>query len=94
MIKNKNDVVKTFIEEVAKNESYIVTVKQGRTRKQKLVYDFIKKFQEENDISPSYEEMRKITKTELSTVFVIVTAFEKKGWITRTKGIPRSIKII
>ncbi len=94
MIKNKNDVVKTFIEEVAKNESYKVIEKQGRTRKQKLVYDFIKKFQEENDISPSYEEMRKITKTELSTVFVIVTALEKKGWITRTKGIPRSIKII
>lgn len=94
MIKNKNDVVKTFIEEVAKNESYKVTEKQGRTRKQKLVYDFIKKFQEENGISPSYIEMQKITKTELSTVFVRINSLEKKGWITRTKGIPRSIKII
>ena len=94
MIKNKNDVVKTFIEEVAKNESYKVTEKLGRTPKQKILYDFIKKFQEENGISPSYEEMQKITKTELSSVYVRINSLEKKGWITRTKGIPRSIKII
>ena len=55
--------------------------KQGRTPKQKILYDFIKKFQEENGISPSYIEMQKITKTELSTVFVRINSLEKKGWI-------------
>ena len=71
-----------------------MTEKQGRTPKQKILYDFIKKFQEENGFSPSFEEMQKVTNTELSSVYTRINSLQKKGWITRTKGIPRSIKII
>lgn len=64
------------------------------TPRQKLVLDYIRKYQKENGISPSYEEIRLVTKTKISTVAHLISKLEERGHIKRNKGITRSIQLI
>jgi repressor LexA len=64
------------------------------TDRQKLVYDFIASFQRQNSYSPTMQEIAGHLKISGNLgVIRHLTALEKKGYITRTPGNSRSIKI-
>ena len=68
---------------------------QGLTNKQYGIYDYIKKYIEQNKYSPSYEEIKKaIQLSSKSGVYCYIKALEERGWLTRIHGKARSIKLI
>lgn len=65
------------------------------TDRQKLVYDFIASFQKQNSYSPTMQEIAgHLNISGNLGVIRHLTALEKKGYITRTPGNSRSIKLI
>ena len=66
------------------------------TKKQSDILNFIKKYISKHGYSPSIKEIcKKFNYASTNTVYEILKALEKKGYILRSKkGIARSIKII
>lgn len=65
------------------------------TERQKEVYEAIKKYIEENKISPTVRELCKITGYKsTSTVHDILDRLQDKGYINKRKDSPRSIAIV
>jgi repressor LexA len=70
-------------------------VKYPLTKVQKKYFDFIAKFIKENDICPSYEEIKQgCGAGSRHTVWFNVTALERRGWIKRLPGAARAIIIL
>ena len=65
------------------------------TKKQKQVFDYIKRFIRKKDYSPSFEEMRKHFRlVSKSTIHKHIEELEKKGYLTKLNHQARSIKIL
>lgn len=64
------------------------------TKKQKQVFDFLNTYISENGISPTMEEVRKKLKLKaISTVHEHVNSLKKKGYLSRTENLARSITL-
>ncbi len=64
------------------------------TKKQKIILDFIKSFQEKNGYPPTLEEIaKKLKLSSVATVHQYLAALERKGYIKKHKGHARSIDI-
>jgi SOS-response transcriptional repressor LexA len=61
------------------------------TRKQRQVLNFIERFWEEHDYSPSYREISDVEGTALSHTYAIVSALTDKGFIHKERGRARAI---
>jgi len=64
------------------------------TKKQLELFNFIKKYIDENNMAPSYEEMK--TGTGVSSkclIFSKVNQLQERGWIEKLPGKNRSIII-
>ena len=69
--------------------------KQGLTPKQKIVFDIIKTFIEQNGIEPSYEELKQLMGSKSkSHVHGFVHQLMQRGWIGKGNGRNRSIFIL
>jgi repressor LexA len=65
------------------------------TKKQMDLFNFIKKYVDENNMAPSYEEMKIGTGVSSKClIFVKIKQLQERGWITRLPGKNRSITII
>ena len=65
------------------------------TKKQLKLFNFIKKYIDENNIAPSYEEMKKGTGSSTKcTIFTKINQLQERGWIKKLPGKNRSITII
>lgn len=64
------------------------------TKRQKEILDFLRQFVEENEYSPSYQEIcREFGFTSLATVHEHVSNLERKGYIRKAFGESRSIAL-
>ena len=64
------------------------------TKKQKIILDFIKFFQEKNGYPPTLEEIaQKLKLSSVATVHQYLATLEQKGYIKKNKGHARSIEI-
>ena len=64
------------------------------TKRQKQIFDYLKKFIKEKGYSPSLEEIRKHFRlSSLATVHQHLENLKIKGYLKKTKNQPRSIKI-
>ena len=69
--------------------------KQGLTPKQKIVFDVIKDFIDQNGVAPSYEELKQLIGSKSkSHVHAFVHQLIIRGWIGRGNGRNRSIYIL
>ena len=69
--------------------------KQGLTPKQKIVFDVIKDFIDQNGIAPSYEELKQLIGSKSkSHVHAFVHQLMERGWIGKGNGRNRSIYIL
>ena len=69
--------------------------RQGLTPKQKIVFDIIKAFIDQNGIAPSYEELKQLRGSHSkSHVHGFVHQLIARGWIGRGNGRNRSIYIL
>ena len=69
--------------------------KQGLTPKQKIVFDVIKTFIDQNGTSPSYEELKQLIGSQSkSHVHGFVHQLMQRGWIGKGNGRNRSIYIL
>ena len=65
------------------------------TKKQKQIFEYIKKYIEKKDYAPSFEEIRKYFKlASKSTVNYYIKALEKKGYLNKIGSRARAIEII
>jgi len=65
------------------------------TKKQKLVLDFVKRYQQKKDYSPSLEEIRQHFKlASVSTAHFHIKQLQKKGLLVKKDGQPRTISAI
>lgn len=65
------------------------------TKKQKLVFDFIKTYISENGISPTIEEIRKELKLKaVSTIHEHINVLETKGYISKSENSARSLSLV
>ena len=65
------------------------------TPKQKKVWDFIKKYTEENDYPPSYAEIKDYMKFKnISQVWNIITRLKEKGFVDREPYSIRGISVV
>ena len=70
-------------------------MKYPLTKKQKKYFEFIKKYIQENEMSPSYEEIQKGMKVAgKGVVFTTLYNLEKRGWIKKLPATARSIVLI
>ena len=70
-------------------------MKYPLTKVQKKYFDFIAKYIEENDICPSYEEIKQgCGAGSKNAVFVNVNSLERRGWIKRLPGAARAIIVL
>jgi|TARA_R100000479_G_C6295982_1_gene168376 repressor LexA len=70
-------------------------MKYPLTKVQKKYFDFIAKFIKENNICPSYEEIKQGCGVgSKSTVSFNINALERRGWIKRLSGTARAIIIL
>ena len=68
---------------------------QKLTKKQKILYDEIKKFIKENGYAPTIREINVITNIRsTSTTFSKLIQLKKKGYITYIENKSRTIKIL
>lgn len=67
---------------------------RGYTKKQKAVLDFVAKYQRENDLSPTLEEIGDALGVTRVTAFQHVKSLEKKGAVRTTRLLSRSIEIL
>ena len=69
--------------------------KQGLTPKQKIVFDVIKDFIDQNGVAPSYEELKQLIGSKSkSHVHAFVHQLMERGWIGKGNGRNRSIFIL
>lgn len=69
-------------------------MKYGITKKQLKLFNFIKKYIDENNMAPSYEEMKIGTGVSSKClIFVKVNQLQERGWIEKLPGKNRSIVI-
>ena len=69
--------------------------KQGLTPKQKIVFDVIKDFIDQNGVAPSYEELKQLIGSKSkSHVHAFVHQLMERGWIGKGNGSNRSIFIL
>ena len=69
--------------------------KQGLTPKQKIVFDVIKDFIDQNGVAPSYEELKQLIGSKSkSHVHAFVHQLMERGWIGKGNGRNRSIYIL
>ena len=69
-------------------------MKYGLTDKQLKLFNFIKKYIDENNMAPSYEEMKIGTGVSSKClIFVKIKQLQERGWIERLPGKNRSIII-
>lgn len=61
------------------------------TKKQQQVLNFIEKFWETHEYSPSYREISEVEGTTLSQTHAIVSALSERGFIHTEKGRARAI---
>ena len=64
------------------------------TEKQQESVDFIKKFIKKNGYPPTIKEIAKKLNVANNTIQCRVVQIEKKGYITKKKGLARSIRIV
>ena len=64
------------------------------TIKQKIVYEAIEWFINQNGYSPTIREISNLTKTSVHAVFEKILVLEKLGYISTVSGKPRTIKIL
>ena len=64
------------------------------TKKQKELFEFLSKYISENNISPSFEEMKKaVNLKSKSGIHRLVTSLEQRGFIKRLKHKARAMEI-
>lgn len=63
------------------------------TKKQKEIFDFVKKYIHAHGVSPTYEEIAKYTKKSFSTTHEHVGALIKKGVLEKDANFARSIQL-
>ena len=64
------------------------------TKKQKKIFDYIQKYSQKNNYSPSHEEMRKHFKlASVSTINHYMKILQKKGYIKHEKNAARAVEI-
>jgi repressor LexA len=69
--------------------------KQGLTPKQKVVFDVIKSFIDQNGVAPSYEELKQLIGSKSkSHVHGFIHQLMHRGWIGKGNGRNRSIYIL
>ena len=69
--------------------------KQGLTPKQKVVFDVIKSFIDQNGVAPSYEELKQLIGSKSkSHVHGFIYQLMNRGWIGKGNGRNRSIYIL
>lgn len=69
--------------------------KERATKKQQEMYQFVKKFLDENDYAPSYREiMAALGYKSVSTVAAHIDGLVTKGFLRRNEGSARSIDIV
>jgi SOS-response transcriptional repressor LexA len=69
-------------------------MKYGLTDKQLKLFNFIKKYIDENNMAPSYEEMKVGTGVSSKClIFVKINQLQERGWIEKLPGKNRSIII-
>ena len=65
------------------------------TKKQKELYDYLKKYISSNEISPSFEEMKSaVNLKSKSGIHRLITSLEERGFIKRLKHKARAMEII
>ena len=65
------------------------------TRKQKELFDFLKLYISENEISPSFEEMKNaVNLKSKSGIHRLITSLEQRGYIRRMKHKARAMEIL
>ena len=65
------------------------------TKKQKELFDYLSKYISENDISPSFEEMKEaVNLKSKSGIHRLITSLEQRGFIKRLKHKARAMEII
>lgn len=67
--------------------------KKMLTKRQKEMLDFIVEFKRKNDYMPSYKEMADHFKTSTSSVYVMCSRLQEKGYL-RLSRMPRRIEIL
>jgi len=69
--------------------------KEGLTPKQKVVFNTIKSFIDQNGVSPSYEELKQLIGSKSkSHVHGFIHQLMQRGWIGKGNGRNRSIYIL
>ena len=64
------------------------------TKKQKELFDFLKKYISQNEISPSFEEMKDaLNLKSKSGIHRLITSLENRGFIKRLKHKARAMEI-
>ena len=64
------------------------------TKKQKELFDFLKSYISENEISPSFEEMKEaVNLKSKSGIHRLITSLEQRGFIKRLKHKARAMEI-
>ncbi len=64
------------------------------TKRQKQIFDYLKKFMKEKDYAPSLEELRRHFRlSSIATIHQHLENLENKGYLERIKNHPRSIEI-
>ena len=64
------------------------------TKKQKELFDFLKQYIENNEISPSFEEMKRaVNLKSKSGIHRLITSLEERGFIKRLKHKARAMAI-
>ena len=64
------------------------------TKKQKELFDFLKSYIAENEISPSFEEMKEaVNLKSKSGIHRLITSLEQRGFIKRLKHKARAMEI-
>ena len=65
------------------------------TKKQKELFEYLKKYMSQNVISPSFEEMKHaVNLKSKSGIHRLVLSLEQRGFIRRLKLIARAMEII
>ena len=64
------------------------------SKQQKLVFDFIVKYWNENGISPSTSDVARGLDLGHSTVFAYIGALKRKGWLSSKDRTARSFTVL
>lgn len=62
--------------------------------RQRQVYDYIKKYHEENGISPSINNIADEMGLGITTIHTYVKTLKEKGFVINKSNVPRSLKVV